>query len=240
MNAYNFIINGVSNTINKDSYKSISCCKYCKQSEVGLLGVDQTCMACHFLQTPNSKYFGMLTGVRAHSPISFLNSLLVFDSKDGMTLVVSQKYADKIPDSECLKVVVEDDLKYISELLNNPRKMVILKPSIRYEEYANNLVISDKRTLYIASPFGCYWLNVNIWNNLNKLFKENENIIISKAIDLLINVSTGKVENTDLSVRDFVKKNKILVGKMNELLDMDIHSKIFMLKILKTVCNERI
>ena len=235
MNAYDFIINGVSNLIKKDDFYLISSCKFCKRDGENLLGVNRTCMTCYFLQTPNPEYFGMLTSVRAHSPISFLNSLLVFDSKDGMSLVTSQKYADKIPSTEHLKVIVGNNTDYIIELLNNPRQLVLLKPSIRYEDYASKLIISDERAIYLLTPNGGYWLNIETWNNLIILFSKNDIDIIYDAIDLITRVSIGKIKNTDTELRKFIKDNRNLVIKMNELLDMDIHSKVFMLKLLKTI-----
>lgn len=239
MNAYNLILDGVKDLINHNDFTQVGKCKTCQRSNEKLLEKDKICAVCFFLKKPNNQYFGMLTGVRAHSPISFINSLLVFDEIDGITLVVSPKYAEKIPPTKQVKVVIGDVDRFTIELLKRPKKMVVIKPSIRLEEYANNLILSDEKSVFITDLKGGYWVNIDKWNKLINLNKTHCNNAILDTINFIFDVSIGKISNTDLAVREFISQNRALVVKMNDLLDMDVHSKIFILKLLKMVCNDR-
>lgn len=243
MDAYSFILKCIKPHILDGIFTSLSSCDLCGRSEVYVTTTDgktDICQVCHFLQTPNPHCFGMLTKVRAHSAVSFLNSLIVFDEQDGLTMVVSEKYASQAPSNESIKFVVYGINNYIIKLLNNPSKKVIIKPSIRYEDFACDLMLSDERSVYIITPKGGYCINVDIWNRLSNLVRSNEQDIVSTAIEYLEKIAVGDLLNTDQQVREFVSKHPVLMIKFNELLSMDIHSRLYILKLLKLVCNEAI
>lgn len=225
----------------EEKFKVISCCDVCGENNVEVCKNDNntnTCMVCDFFQRPNAKLFGMLTHVRAHSPISFLNSLLVIEENDCMTLVVSERYAKHVTDTKFVKFVVYGVNEYIINLLNNPRKRIIIRPTIRYAEYAQNLMVSDERSVYISTSKGGYCINLDIWRKLTKLVKLNDKKIVDKAISLMQKIAKGELSNLDNDVRMFVEKNQILMIKFNDLLAMDIHSRLFILNLLKVVVNE--
>lgn len=240
MDAYTYILKCVEPYISADNFNVLSGCHLCGRSTVNIAkNYDKTeiCCVCSFMQTPNPEYFGMLTGVRAHSPISFLNSLVIFDELAGLTLVVSDKYAKQVPQTSPFKFVVYGLNETIINLLNNPRKRVIIKPSIRYEEYAEYLMLSDERSLYLTTPKGGYCINIEIWEKLYKVVISNDRAIVSTAIEYLQKIATGDLLNTDPEVREFVSKNPVLMIKLNELLSMDIHSRLFILNLLESVSN---
>lgn len=243
MDAYTFIFKCIKPYISVDNFNILSGCDLCKRKPIETNKnneISNICSVCSFMQTPNPDHFGMLTGVRAHSPISFLNSLIIFDEKSGLTLVVSDKYAKQIPQTSPFKFVVYGVNEIIINLLNNPCKRVIVKPSIRYEEFAEYLMLSDERSLYLTTPKGGYCINIDIWDKLYKVVLSNDKPIVSKAIEYLQKIATGDLFNTDPEVREFVSKNPVLMIKLNELLSMDIHSRLFILNLLKLVCNEAV
>lgn len=243
MDAYTFILKCIKPYISADNFNILSGCNLCGRSSVEIdknNEISDICSVCSFMQTPNSEYFGMLTGVRAHSPVSFLNSLIIFDEKAGLTLVVSDKYAKQVPQTSPFNFVVYGVNEIIINMLNNPCKRVIIKPSIRYEEYAEYLMLSDERSLYLTTPKGGYCINIDIWDKLYKVVLSNDKAIVSKAIEYLQKIATGDLFNTDPEVREFVSKNPVLMIKLNELLSMDIHSRLFIVNLLKLVCNEAI
>lgn len=243
MDAYTFILKSIKPYISVDKVTILSECCMCGRNSVeAQKSSDKTdnCLVCSFMQAPNSDYFGMLTGVRAHSPISFLNSLIFFDELAGLTLVVSDKYAKQAPQSSPFKFVVYGVNETIINMLNNPCKRVIIKPSIRYEEYAGYLMMSDERSLYLTTPKGGYCINIEIWEKLYKVVLSNDKKIMSTAIEYLQKIATGDLFNTDPEVREFVSKNPVLMIKLNELLSMDIHSRLFILNLLEWVCNEAV
>lgn len=243
MDAYSFIFDCIKPHIVDGIFTSISRCDLCGRSSVHITtSTEKTniCQVCYFIQTPNPDCFGMLTNVRAHSAVSFFNSLLVFDVTDGLTLVVSEKYASQAPSVSSVKYVVYGINNYIIKLLNKPSKRVIIKPSIRYEDYASYLMMSDERSVYITTPKGGYCINVDIWNKLSNLVRSNEQDIVATAIEFLEKIALGDLLNTDHRVREFVSKHSVFMIKFNELLSMDIHSRLFILKLLKLVCNEAV
>lgn len=240
MDAYTFISKCVEPFISTKNSNILLGCHTCgwnpSPTEIKHT-ITSTCSLCSFMQTPNADYFGMLTSVRAHCPISFLNSLIIFDENAGLTLVVSDKYAKQAPQKSPFKFVVYDISKFIINMLNKPCKRVIIKPSIRYEEYAEYFMLSDERSLYLTTPKGGYCINIDIWERLNKIILSNEKVIVSVAIEYLQKVASGKLSNSDAEVREFVSKNPLLMIKLNELLSMDIHSRLFILNLLEVVCN---
>lgn len=243
MDAYSFILKCIEPYISAENFNDLSICKICSRNSAMVninLEISKICSVCTFLITPNPNYFGMLTSVRAHSPISFLNSLIIFDEDEGMTLIISDKYAKQIPHNSPFKFVVYGINKTIINMLNKPRKRVIIKPSIRYEEYAEYLMLSDERSLNLTTPKGGYCINIDVWKKLYKVVCSNEQAIVSVAIKYLQKIATGDLFNTDPEVREFVSKNPVLMIKLNELLSMDIHSRLFILNLLELVCNEAV
>lgn len=243
MDAYVFISKCLDPLISSENFNQISTCELCGCHSITVeIKQDKTksCGVCSLLQTPNELIFGMLTGVRAHSAISFLNSLIVVDEIEGLTLVVTEKYATQTTSTKYVKFVVYDINKYIIKLLNEPRKMVIIKPSIRYEDFAQYLMLSDERSVYVSSPKGGYCVNIDIWNELIVLVKLNDVAVISAALDFLIKIALGQLSNLDVGLREFVAKNHMLMVRFNELLSMDIHSRLFILNLLKVVCDDAI
>lgn len=243
MDAYTFISKCIKPYISVDNFNISSGCNLCGRNSVKIdknNEISNICCICSFMQTPNSDYFGMLTSVRAHSPVSFLNSLIIFDEKSGLTLVVSDKYAKQVPQTTPFKFVVYGLNDIIINMLNNPCKRVIIKPSIRYEEYAEYLMLSDERSLYLTTPKGGYCINIDTWDKLYKVVLSNEKAVVSTAIEYLQKIATGSLFNTDPEVREFVSKNPVLMIKLNELLSMDIHSRLFILNLLELVCNEAV
>lgn len=243
MDAYSFILKCIKPHILDSDFNLLSHCDLCNRSAVNVTKNTQNaniCQVCHFIRTPNPQCFGMLTGVRAHSAVSFLNSLIVFDENDGLTLVVSEKYASQAPSIESIKYVVDGVNNFIIKLLNSPCKRVIIKPSIRYEDFAEYLMMSDERSMYITTPKGGYCINVDIWNRLSNLVRSNEQDIVSTALEYLEKIAVGDLLNTDQQVRDFVSKHPVLMIKFNELLSMDIHSRLYILNLLKWVGNEAV
>lgn len=241
MSGYTFISECIKPLINRDDFQEFSRCELCGRNNVSVLkNINETkvCDVCSFMQTPNPEHFGMLTGVRAHSAISFLNSLIVIDRVNGITLIVSEKYAQQSVSGEYVKFAVYDIDRYIIKLLNNPLKRVIIKPSIRYEEFANNIMLSDEKSLYLTTPKGGYCVNIDIWKRLVSLVKANDKTVIDKAIEYLKQIAKGELANTDLLLREFVAKNHILMTRFNDLLSMDIHSRLFILNLLKLVCSD--
>lgn len=243
MDANSFIEKCIYPLIMIEKFKIISSCDVCGKSAVNVIENEDktnTCIVCDFMQSPNADLFGMLTNVRAHSPISFLNSLIIFDETDHLTLVVSERYAELVPVSSFVKFVVYGVNEFIINLLNNPSKRVIIKPTIRYEEFAENLMISDDRSVYISTSKGGYCINLDVWQKLSKLVKLNDRKIVDKAIGYMQSIAKGEIANTDKDVRDFVEKNQVLMIKFNDLLSMDIHSRLFILNLLKVVCHEAV
>lgn len=243
MNAFTFISECLKPLIICDDFVELSHCSLCQRNGVSVsLNSNKTkvCGVCMFLQTPNNNYFGMLTKVRAHSAISFLNSLLVIDEIQGITLVVSEKYAQQAQSKKYIEFVVYDVYRYIINLLNNPCKRVVIKPSIRFEEFAENLMLSDEKSLYITTPKGGYCINVDTWNRLLALIKTNDKSVVITAIGYLQKIASGDLLNSDVMLREFVAKNHILMIRFNDLLCMDIHSRLFILNLLKLVCDDAI
>jgi hypothetical protein len=243
MNAFTFIFECLKPLINCDDFNQISQCKLCQRNDIFVsINTNKTrvCSVCSLLLTPNKSYFGMLTKVRAHSAVSFLNSLLVIDEIHGITLVVSEKYAQQSKSIRYIEFVVYDVHRYIINLLNNPCKRVVIKPSIRFEEFAENLMLSDEKSLYITTSKGGYCINIDTWNRLVSLIKTNDKGVVALAISYLQKIATGDLLNTDVILREFVAKNHILMIRFNDLLCMDIHSRLFILNLLKLVCDDAI
>lgn len=173
MDAYTFISKCIKPYISVDNFNISSGCNLCGRKSVKIdknNEISNICCICSFMQTPNSDYFGMLTSVRAHSPVSFLNSLIIFDEKSGLTLVVSDKYAKQVPQTTPFKFVVYGLNDIIINMLNNPCKRVIIKPSIRYEEYAEYLMLSDERSLYLTTPKGGIVLTLILGTSCTRSF----------------------------------------------------------------------
>lgn len=191
------------------------------------------CIVCSFLATPNGALFGMLTNARAHSPISFINSLLVFELGQPLTLVVTPAYAAKIPLNHKLKVVTLSHDDFILKCINNPAIRVILKPNLRLETYIQTLTISDDKRLTIIQPNGAVSLNISVWQELTLLIKNNSKNIM----EMVLSIFEASMLATPVDQLDFIKANYPLFLRMNELLDMLPHSKIMLLRLLRQVLS---
>ena len=237
MSAYEYILGHVETCTDEmysDNHKQCYTCMRVGSDVLFLTREDKICSVCSWLSTQNEKEFGLLTGSRAHSPISFIGSLMIVE-KQLITLVVTSGYQEKIPKKSCVKFLVYEIDSYIIKLLYNPIEAVIFKPSLRLEEYAGNLMVSDSKLLSITTSKGVYHLPIHIWSELNVLAKLNTNTAMQRALQIILDVSLGKVH--DQSVRAFIADNYLLMTNLSELLNINVHAKSYMIKLFLKVLN---
>jgi hypothetical protein len=229
MTAFNFITNFLIKSNIFLIKKSDGFCYCCNNSYLDFIeNSENLCAACFFLSTKNPSLFGKLTEKRDHSAISFLNSMLVIN-KDCIDLIVSDNYAKKIPQSKWINVSTQRIDDYIIELLDSPRECIVIKPTIKLEEYARYLMISDEKVISICSSKGVLHISIETWMSLKQIAKINKT-----EITTALNIIKRVTEGDDLSTQDkeYVRNNKLLMSKLSEILNVHIHSKVYLIKLI--------
>ena len=238
MSAYEYILGHAKTCADEmysDNQKQCYTCMRVGSDVIFSSRKDDKCSVCSWLSSQNEKEFGFLTGSRAHSPISFIGSLMIIEKKL-ITLVISSGYETKIPKNSCVRFLVYEIDWYIIKLLYNPIEAVVFKPSLRLEEYAGNLLVSDSKLLSITTSKGLYHLPIHVWSELNALAKLNTNTAMQRALQIILDVTHGRVH--EHPVRAFIADNYLLMTSLSELLNINVHAKSYMIKLFLKVLNE--
>ncbi|WP_436660264.1 hypothetical protein [Acinetobacter sp. P1(2025)] len=189
------------------------------------------CLVCSFLTNTQPDLFGYLTKSRAHSPVSFINSLLVFEKENPLTLVTTEKYSKNIPKTDLINVVVSSIDDFIIDYLNNPKLCLFVKTNMKTQYYINNMVVSDAKILTIVGSSGNVNINISNWKDLLNIAKTTDKELFLAALSVFDEIAKG----AEITQVNFIKSNYVLFSRLSVLLDVMPHSKLYMLKLLRSV-----